>query len=154
MMKLINYLIAQKAVVAEGNDVFRFAGSADLMSKEYVENGKLAFVDDVIFMGDAATITGLKTGGNVSADVKDILNKNIVGVYANFNQLFAQTEGLENPAFGEMKMTMTGKNAEATIKTRDANENALKSFMKAINQWYLKSKADEAKRAEGERKVI
>jgi hypothetical protein len=154
MMKLINYLIAQKAVVAEGNDVFRFAGSADLMSKEYVENGKLAFVDDVIFMGDAATITGLKTGGNVSADVKDILNKNIVGVYANFNQLFAQTEGLENPAFGEMKMTMTGKNAEAVIKTRDANENALKSFMKAINQWYLKSKVDEAKRSADERKVI
>jgi hypothetical protein len=154
MMKLVNYLIAEKALVAEGNDVYHFTGAADAMSKNYVETGKIAFVDDVIFVGDAATILGLKTGGNVPADVKDILNKNIMGVYANFNQMFAQTEGLENPAFGEMKMTMTGKSAEATIKTRDANENALKSFMKAINQWYLKSKAEDAKRDAAAKKVI
>jgi hypothetical protein len=154
MMKLVNYLIAEKALVAEGNDVYHFTGAADAMSKNYVETGKIAFVDDVIFVGDAATVLGLKTGGNVSADVKDILNKNIVGVYANFNQMFANTEGMQNPEFGEMKMTMTGKSAEATIKTRDANENALKSFMKAINQWYLKSKADDAKRDTEAKKVI
>ena len=154
MLKLINYLIAEKALVAEGNDVYHFSGAADMMSKNYVETGKIAFVDDVIFIGDATTISGLKTGGNVSGDVKDILNKNIVGVYANFNQIFANTEGMQNPEFGEMKMTMSGKKAEATIKTRDANENALKSLMKAVNQWYLKSKADDAKRAAGDKKVI
>jgi Domain of unknown function (DUF4836) len=154
MLKLINHLIAEKALVAEGNDVYHFSGAADMMSKTYVETGKIAFVDDVVFIGDAATISGLKTGGNVSGDVKDILNKNIVGVYANFNQIFANTEGMQNPEFGEMKMTMSGKNAEATVKTRDAKENALKSLMKAINQWYLKSKADDAKRAAGDKKVI
>ena len=92
MLKLINYLIAEKALVAEGNDVYHFSGAADMMSKNYVETGKIAFVDDVVFIGDATTISGLKTGGNVSGDVKDILNKNIVGVYANFNQIFANTE--------------------------------------------------------------
>ena len=82
------------------------------------------------------------------------MNKNIVGVYANFNQMLANTEGLQNPEFGEMKMTMTGKNAETIIKTRDANENVLKTFMKAINQMYLQSKADDAKRAAGDKKII
>ena len=154
MLKLVNYLVAQKALVAEGGDVYHFSGTADMMSSNYVDNGKLAFADDVVFLGDATTVSGLKTGGGVNADVKDILNKNIVGVYANFNQLFAHTEGLQNPQFGEMKMTMTGKNAEATIKTRDANENALKSLMKTVNQLYLKSKADEAKRTASDKKVI
>jgi hypothetical protein len=154
MLKLVNYLVAQNALVAEGNDVYKFGGAADMMSSTYVENGKLAFVDDVVFVGDAATVSGLKTGGNVSADVKDVLNKNIMGIYANFTQMFANTEGLQNPEFSEMKMTMTGKNAESTVKTRDANENALKSLMKAINRWYLKSKADEAKAAAGDKKII
>ena len=45
-----------------------------------------------------------------------------------------------------MKMTMTGKNAEAVVKTRDSGENALKSLMKAANRWYLKNKAEEDKR--------
>jgi Domain of unknown function (DUF4836) len=154
MLKLINYLVAQKALVAEGGDVYHFSGAADMMSNSYVDNGKLAIVDDVVFLGDPATISGLKTGGSVTADVKDILNKNIVGVYANFNQMFASTEGLQNPQFGEMKMTMTGKKAEATVKTRDANENALKSMMKAMNQWYLKAKADKEKSSVSDKKII
>jgi Domain of unknown function (DUF4836) len=154
MMKLVNYLVTEKAIVAEGNDVYHFAGAADMLSKSYVETGKLAFVDDVIFVGDAATIAGLKTGGNVSGDVKDILNKNIIGVYANFNKMLANTEGGQNPEFGEMKMTMTGKNAEATIKTQNPNENALKSFMKAVNQWYLKAKADDTKNTKATEKTV
>ena len=154
MLKLVNYLVAQKALVSEGNDVYQFAGAADMMSSSYVEKGKLAFVDDVVFVGDAATVSSLKTGGGLNADVKDVLNKNIVGVYANFAQIFATTEGMENPEFSEMKMTMTGKNADMTVKMRDANENALKSLMKAVNRWYLKSKADEAKRAAEDKKVI
>ena len=154
MLKLVNYLVAQKALVPEGNDVYKFAGAADRVSSEYVERGKLAFINDVVFVGDATTVESLKTGGSLTADVKDVLNKNIVGVYANFGQIFAATEGMQNPEFSEMKMTMTGKNAEATIKTREANENSLKSLMKAINRWYLKSKADEAKAAASEKKVI
>ncbi|MDZ7877048.1 MAG: DUF4836 family protein [Saprospiraceae bacterium] len=154
MLKLVNYLVAQKALVAEGGDVYHFSGAADMVANGYVDNGKLAIVDDVIFLGDATTVSGLKTGNSVTADVKDILNKNIMGVYANFNQIFATTEGLQNPQFGEMKMTMTGKNAEATLKTRDANENALKSLMKSINQWYLTQKAENAKRSTDDRKII
>jgi Domain of unknown function (DUF4836) len=154
MLKLVNYLVAQKALVAEGNDVYQFAGAADMMSSSYVEKGKLAFVDDVVFLGDAATVSSLKTGGGLNPDVKDILNKNIVGVYANFGQIFADTEGMQNPEFSELKMTMTGKNADMTVKMRDANENSLKSLMKAINRWYLKSKADEAKRDAETKKII
>ncbi len=154
MLKLVNYLVAQKALVSEGNDVYQFAGAADMLSSEYVEKGKLAFVDDVVFVGDAATVNTLKTGGGLNADVKDILNKNILGIYANFGQIFAHTEGMQNPEFAEMKMTMTGKNADMTVKMRDANENALKSLMKAANRWYLKSKADEAKRAVETKEVI
>ena len=154
MLKLVNYLVAQKALVPEGNDVYKFAGAADMMSSEYIERGKLAFINDVVFVGDATTVESLKTGGSLTADVKDVLNKNIVGVYANFGQIFAATEGMQNPEFSEMKMTMNGKNAEATIKTRDANENSLKSLMKAINRWYLKSKADEAKATVSDKKVI
>ena len=154
MLKLVNYLVAQKALVPEGNDVYKFAGAADMMSSEYIERGKLAFINDVVFVGDATTVESLKTGGSLTADVKDVLNKNIVGVYANFGQIFAATEGMQNPEFSEMKMTMNGKNAEATIKTREANENSLKSLMKAINRWYLKSKADDAKAAASDKKVI
>lgn len=154
MLKLVNYLVAQKALVSEGNDVYQFAGAADMLSSEYVEKGKIAFVDDVVFVGDAETVNTLKTGGGLNADVKDILNKNILGIYANFGQIFADTEGMQNPEFSEMKMTMTGKNADMTVKMRDANENALKSLMKAANRWYLKSKADEAKRAVETKKVI
>ncbi len=154
MLKLVNYLVAQKALVSEGNDVYQFAGAADMLSSEYVEKGKLAFVDDVVFVGDAATVNSLKTGGGLNADVKDVLNKNILGMYANFGQIFADTEGMQNPEFSEMKMTMTGKNADMTVKMRDANENALKSLMKAANRWYLKSKADDAKRAVETKKVI
>ena len=154
MLKLVNYLVAQKALVSEGNDVYQFAGAADMMSSEYVDKGKLAFVDDVVFVGDAATVNGLKTGGGLNADVKDVLNKNILGVYANFGQIFAGTEGMQNPELSELKMTMSGKKADMMIKTRDANENALKSLMKAANRWYLKSKADDAKRAVETKKII
>ena len=154
MLKLVNYLVAQKALVSEGNDVYQFAGAADMMSSSYVEKGKLAFVDDVVFVGDAATVSSLKTGGGLNADVKEVLNKNILGIYANFGQIFADTEEMQNPEFLEMKMTATGKKADMTVKMRDANENALKSLMKAANRWYLKSKADEAKRAVETKKVI
>ena len=154
MLKLVNYLVTQKALIPEGNDVYKLAGAADMLSSEYVESGKLAFINDVVFVGDATTVESLKTGGSLTADVKDVLNKNIVGVYANFGQIFAATEGLQNPEFSEMKMTMNSKNAEATIKTRDANENSLKSLMKAFNRWYLKSKADDAKAAASDKKVI
>ena len=61
---------------------------------------------------------------------------------------------MQNPELSEMKMTMTGKNADMTVKMRNANENALKSLMKAANQWYLKSKADEAKQPSETKKII
>ncbi len=146
MEKLINYLISQDAMVSEGNGVYRFGGMADMMSKNYVENGKVAFVDDVLFMGDAGTITNLKNGSAVSGDVKDVLNKNIFGLYANFSKIFADTEGMHDPEMTELKMMMNGKHGEGTMKMKDQNENSLKSLMKAVNRWYLKNKADEAKR--------
>jgi hypothetical protein len=154
MEKLVNYLVSEKALVSEGNGVYQFGGMADMMADNYVDKGKLAFIDDVVFVGDAATVSSLKTGGNLTEDVKNVLNKNIFGVYANFGQIFATTEGMQNPELTEMKMTMTGKKADAVIKTRDASENALKSLMKAINRWYLKSKADDAKAAAEGKKII
>ena len=145
MEKLINFLVSQDALVSEGNGVYRMGGMADMMSKSYVEQGKVAFVDDVIFAGDAATIANLKSGGNVSSDVKDVLNKNIFGMYANLSKIFANTEEMKDPEMTEIKMMMNGTRGEGIMKMKDANENSLKSLMKAVNRWYLKDKAEKAK---------
>lgn len=146
MEKLVNYLITQDALVSEGNGVYRFGGAADMMSSSYVEKGKLAFVDDVVFVGDAGTIANLKNGSSVSSDVKDVLNKNIFGLYTNFSKIFAGSEDIKDPEMTELKLMMNGSHGEGIMKMKDTNENSLKSLMKAMNRWYLKNKADEAKR--------
>lgn len=145
MEKLVNFLVSQDALVSEGNGVYRMGGMADMMSKSYVDQGKVAFVDDVIFAGDAATIANLKNGSAVSSDVKDVLNKNIFGLYANFSKIFANTEGMTDPEMTELKMMMNGSHGEGTMKMKDTNENSLKSLMKAANRWYLKEKAEKTK---------
>lgn len=145
MEKLVNFLVSEDALVSEGNGVYHFGGMADMMSSNYVEKGKIAFVDDVIFAGDAGTIASLKSGGSASSDVKDVLNKNIFGLYTNFSKIFANTEGMQDPEMTELKVMMNGTHGEGTMKMKDANENSLKSLMKAVNRWYLKSKADDAK---------
>ena len=145
MEKLVNFLVSENALVSEGNGVYRMGGMADMMSKGYVEQGKVAFVDDVIFAGDAATIANLKSGGSVSNDVKDVLNKNIFGLYANLSKIFAQSEEMKDPEMTELKMMMNGTHGEGTMKMKDTNENSLKSLMKAANRWYLKDKAEKAK---------
>jgi hypothetical protein len=154
MEKLVNFLVSQNALASEGNGVYRFGGMADMMSSNYVENGKLAFVDDVVFLGDAATIGNLKSGsGSVSSDVKDVLNKNIFGLYTNFSKIFADTdgtsrenrEGLKDIEITELKMMMNGTSGEGIMKMKDANENSLKSLMKAMNRLYLKNKTDKTK---------
>ncbi len=145
MEKLVKFLVSEDALVNEGNGVYRMGGMADMMSKGYVEQGKVAFVDDVIFAGDAATIANLKSGGSVSSDVKDVLNKNIFGLYANLSKMFAQSEEMKNPEMTEFKMMMNGTHGEGTMKMKDSNENSLKSLMKAANRWYLNDKAEKAK---------
>ncbi len=145
MEKLINFLVSEDALVSEGNGVYRMGGMADMMSKSYVDQGKVAFVDDVIFAGDATTIANLKSGGSVSSDVKDVLNKNIFGMYANLSKILANTEEMKDPEMTEIKMMMNGTHGEGTMKMKDANENSLKSLIKAINRWYLKDKAEKAK---------
>ena len=145
MEKLVNVMVGQEVLASEGNGVYHFGGMADMMSKNYVESGKLAFIDDVLFVGDAATLSDLKTGGNVSGDVKDVLNKNIFGLYANLNKIFANSEDMKDPEMTELKMMMNGTNGEGMMKMKNANENSLKSLMQAINRWYLKNKAEEAK---------
>jgi hypothetical protein len=146
MEKLINFLVSEDALVSEGNGVYHMGGMADMMSKSYVEQGKVAFVDDVIFVGDATTIAGLKNGSAVSSDVKDVLNKNIFGMYANLSKMLANTEGMSDPEMTELKMMMNGSHGEGSMKMKDSNENSLKSLMKAANRWYLKEKAEKAKR--------
>jgi hypothetical protein len=146
MEKLVNFLISQDAMVSEGNGVYHFGGMANMMSKSYVSNGKIAFVDDVLFIGNAETLANLKNGGAVSSDVKDVLNKNIFGLYTNFSKMLANTEGMHDPEMTELKVTMNGTHGEGIMKTKDANENSLKSLMKALNRWYVKNKADDAKR--------
>ncbi len=145
MEKLVNFLVSQDALVSEGNGVYRMGGMADMMSKSYVDQGKVAFVDDVIFAGDAATIANLKNGSTVSSDVKDVLNKNIFGMYANLSKMFANTEGMKDPEMTELKMMMNGSHGEGTMKMKDTNENSLKSLMKAANRWYLKDKSEKAR---------
>ncbi|MBL7816954.1 MAG: DUF4836 family protein [Saprospiraceae bacterium] len=154
MEKLVNFLVSENALTSEGNGVYRFGGMADMMSKNYVDNGKLAFVDDVVFVGDAATITNLKSGSSVSGDVKDVLNKNIFGLYTNFSKIFANTERMKDPEMVELKMMMNGTKGEGVLKMKDANENSLKSLFKTVNRLYLKNKEEKAKSQVEERREI
>ena len=147
LMKFMDALVGNEILVKNGENAYSFANSANEMAKSYVKDGgKIVFVDDIMFAGDDATIANLK-GQNkaVSSDVKDVLNKNIFGMYANFNKIFADTEGMQNPEMAEMKMYLNGKGGEGVLKMKNANENSLKSLMQALNRWYLQDKMKKEK---------
>ena len=155
IQKLLDVLVKEEVLVKENENTFHFAGMAESLSKGYVNDSKVMLKDDVLFLGDNVTVSNLNTKGSVNSDVKDVLNKNIFGIYANFEKIFANTEGMKEPEMTEMKMSINGKSGESTLKMRDQNENSLKSLMKAANRWYLKNKAEEDKRMKesGEEKV-
>lgn len=155
IQKLMDVLVKEEVLIKENENTFHFAGMAESLSKGYVNDSKVMLKDDVLFLGDNATVSSLDTKGSVNSDVKDVLNKNIFGIYANFEKIFANTEGMKDPEMTEMKMTINGKSGESTLKMRDQNENSLKSLMNAANRWYLKNKAEEDKRMKesGEEKV-
>ena len=155
IQKLMDVLVKEEVLIKENDNTFHFAGMAESLSKSYVNDSKVMLKDDVLFLGDNVTISNLNTKGSVNSDVKDVLNKNIFGIYANFEKIFADTEGMKDPEMTEMKMTINGKSGESTLKMRDQNENSLKSLMKAANRWYLKNKAEEDKRIKesGEEKM-
>ena len=90
-------------------------------------------------------MSSLTDKGSVSGDLKDVLNKNIFGLYVNFDKVFAQSEDMKNPEITEMKMMFNAKSGENIIKVRDQNENSLKSLMKTANKWYLQNKAEKEK---------
>ena len=147
IQKLLDILSQKEIIVKVSATEFNFSKTVDMMSSSYVgENGKLRIQDDILFVGSNNAVSLMTGGGAVKAEVKDVLNKNIFGVYANFTQIFKNTEGMADPEFTEMMMTINGKNGESLIKTKDANENSLKSLMKAANRWYLKNKTENAKR--------
>ncbi len=155
IQKLMDVLVKEEILIKENENTFHFAGMAESLSKGYVNDSKVMFKDDVLFLGDNVTVSNLNTKGSVNSDVKDVLNKNIFGIYANFEKIFANTEGMKDPEMTEMKMSINGKSGESTLKMRDQSENSLKSLMKAANRWYLKNKAEEDKRLKesGEEKV-
>ena len=146
IQKLLSVLVKEEILIKENETTFHFAGMAESLSKGYVNDSKVMLKDDVLFLGDNVTVSNLNTKGSINSDVKDVLNKNIFGIYANFEKIFANTEGMNDPEMTEMKMTINGKSGESTLKMRDQNENSLKSLMKAANRWYLKNKAEEDKR--------
>ena len=145
IQKLLDALTKEEILVSEGNNAYHFAGMADAMSKSYVEDSKIMISDDVLFVGDNATVSGLNGKGSVNSDVKDVLNKNIFGMYADFNKIFAQTDDMKDPEVTEMKLMIGSKTGEGVFKMRDQNENSLKSLMKTLNRLYLKNKENKAK---------
>ena len=143
-MKFMDALVEKEILVKENDNAYHFTDGADAMSSSYVKGkGKMVIKDDVLFTGDEITINALNTNGSVNSDVKDVLNKNIFGVYANFVKIFANDTKMQDPDFTEMKMTINSKTGEGTIKMKNENENSLKSLMQAINKWYLKSEAEK-----------
>ena len=145
IQKLMDVMVNEEVLVKENDNNFRFSGIADEMSKSYIEKNKITIINDVLFMGDYNTVSSLTDKGSVSGDVKDVLNKNIFGLYVNFEKVFAQSEDMKNPEITEMKMMLNAKSGENIIKVRDQNENSLKSLMKTANKWYLQNKAEKEK---------
>ncbi len=145
VQKLLDVLVKEDVILKESDNTYRFAKFAEDMTKSYVDESKIQFVDDVLFVGDNATISSLNGKGSVNSDIKDVLNKNIFGMYANFNKLLMFSEDVKDPEFTEMKMMIGNKSGEGVVKMKDANENSLKSLMKAINKMYLKNKENKDK---------
>jgi Domain of unknown function (DUF4836) len=147
IQKLLNMLSQKEVILKMSDSEFTFSKSVDMLSKGYVgENGKLRIKDDILFVGSNEAVSQMTGNGSVKAEIKEALNKNIFGMYANFNQIFANSDDMKDPEFTEMMMTINGKNGESVIKTKDGNANSLKSLMKAANRWYLKNKTENAAR--------
>jgi hypothetical protein len=94
----------------------------------------------MLFLGTSAT-----PAQGTNEKVK-ILSNNILGMYVSFNEFlkYAATpksgEIVSNNPFTEMIMTVGSKSGEATISTKNQNENTLKSLMLFANQMYLEDK--------------
>jgi Domain of unknown function (DUF4836) len=147
IQKLLNMLSQKEIIIKVSDSEFTLSKSVDMMSNKYVgENGKLRIKDDILFIGSNEAVSQMTGNGSVKAEIKEVLNKNIFGMYANFNQIFSASDEMKDPEFTEMMMTINGKNGESIIKTKDSNENSLKSLMKAANRWYLKNKTENAAR--------
>jgi Domain of unknown function (DUF4836) len=151
LMKFLEAMVKEEILIKEGDNAYHFSEGANSMSRSYVKGqGKMVIKDDVLFAGDDATINALNSSGSVNSDVKDVLNKNIFGVYANFVKIFANDANMQDPEFTEMKMTINSKTGESTIKMKNEKENSLKTLMQAINKWYLKDKVEkEQNKVEG-----
>jgi Domain of unknown function (DUF4836) len=148
VQKLLDVLVKEEIILKENENTYRFAEFAENMAKTYVNESKIQFVDDVLFVGDNATVSNLNGKGSVNGDIKDVLNKNIFGMYANFNKLLMFSEDMKDPEFSEMKMMIGSKTGEGVLKMKDTNENSLKSLMKSVNKMYLKNKENKAKMKE------
>jgi Domain of unknown function (DUF4836) len=143
LMKFLEAMVKEQILVKESDNAYHFSEGASGISRTYVKGqGKMVIKDDVLFAGDDVTINSLNTNGSVNSDVKDVLNKNIFGVYANFVKIFANDAKMQDPEFTEMKMTVNSKTGESTIKMKNEHENSLKTLMQALNKWYLKNKAE------------
>jgi hypothetical protein len=152
LMKFMEAFIKEGVLVKDGDNAYHFSDRANSMGKNYVKGeGKIVIKDDVLFVGDDATVNSLNTKGSVNSDVKDVLNKNIFGVYANFVKIFANDVKMQDPEFTDMKMFINSKSGESTINMKNGKENSLKTLMQAVNRWYLKDKEskDKLKAEEG-----
>lgn len=143
ILKLLDVLTKEQIIVKESENTYHFSEMAENMANAYINQSKIQFVDDVLFVGDAATVSALNGKGSVNGDVKDVLNKNIFGLYANLNKVLSETEDMKNPEITELKMMINAKKGEGILKMKDANENSLKSLIKAINTMHLKNKAKQ-----------
>lgn len=145
IQKLLSVLVKKEILTKEDENNYRFAGIADDLSKGYVEKSKLTIKNDVFFIGDDKSVTNLTDKGSVNTDVKEVLNKNIFGLFMDFNKLLANSEDMKEPEITDMKLMFNAQTGESVMKVRDQNENSLKSLMRAANKWFLKAEAEKEK---------
>lgn len=139
VQKLLDILVKENIIVKDNETSYHFAEMTESLSSSYLTQGKVQFVDDVLFVGDAATVNTLNGKGSVNGDVKDVLNKNIFGLYANTNKILSQSEEWKDPEITDIKLMIKAKEGESVFKMKDTNENSLKSLIKMIDRIYIKS---------------
>ncbi len=156
--KLMTQLVEKEIVKNEGNGVYAFANSS-AMTETIGSEAKISIVDNILFTGDMTTMAQLKNGKTaVKSDVKDVLNKNIFGMYFNFaalgNSNAFGTDAFKDPEVREMTMFLSSKHGESKVKMRNQNENSLKSLFKALDDFYIKSEKEKLQREQEAQKSV
>jgi hypothetical protein len=140
LMKFINMAVQYQKLVPAGVDAYTLPNQPI--------SGKLIFHNDMVFIGDDASLAKIKSGATVAstANTKNLTN-NIVGMFINFDKILSAIpastmKGFDAKAipFADMQMTINGKGGESSLKMKDPKENSLIGMLKMINAIYMQAK--------------